>query len=157
MLKSQFTEIGGLHNTLLQLKTHFLKSDLDSNKNILQIIHMPNHWAALKVLGSDIRFYDSVYTSVSDDTLEIIAKLMKTNSKSLTIKLMNIAKQVGVVNCGLHAVAILTCLALKKDPTTIVLDNDELRPHLLNIFETKKISAFPVKKDGSHKTVSAKI
>ena len=91
---------------------------------------------------SDIRFYDSAYTTVSDDTLEVIARLMKlTPIKSLTIKLMNIAKQVGVVNCGLHAIAILTCLALKKELTTIVFDNDELRPHLLNIFETKKISA----------------
>ena len=43
LLKSQFTEIGSLHSTLLQSKTRFLKSDLNSNKNILQIIHMPNH------------------------------------------------------------------------------------------------------------------
>ena len=33
LLKSQFTELGALHNTLLQSKSHFLKADLDSNKN----------------------------------------------------------------------------------------------------------------------------
>ena len=146
LLKSQFTEIGGLNSTLLQSKTQFLKSELNSNKNILQIIHMPNHWAALQVFGSDICFYDSAYTTISDDTLDIIAQLMNTNAKSLTIKLMNVAKQIGVVNCGLHAIATVTCLALGNDPTTVVFNNDELRPHLLNIFETRKISAFPVKK-----------
>ena len=33
LLKSQFMELDGLHNTLLQSKSHFLKADLDSNKN----------------------------------------------------------------------------------------------------------------------------
>ena len=49
LLKSQFTEIGGLHNTLTTVEDTLSK---DSNKNILQIIHMPNHWAALQVLGN---------------------------------------------------------------------------------------------------------
>lgn len=146
LLKSEFMEVGGLHNTLLESKTQFLKSELNSNKNILQIIHMPNHWAALQVFGSDICLYDSAYTTISDNTLEIIAQLMNTNAKSITIKLMNVQKQIGVVNCGLHAIATVTCLALGHDPTTVVFNDDEFRPHLLNIFETKKISAFPVNK-----------
>ena len=146
LLKSQFTEVGGLHNTLLQSQTQFIKSELNSHKHILQIIHMPNHWAALQIFGGDIHFYDSTYTTISYDTLEIIAQLLNTTAKSITIKLMNVAKQVGAVNCGLLAIATLTCLALGDDPTTVVFNDDELRPHLINIFESKRISAFPVKK-----------
>ena len=107
---------------------------------------MPNHWAALQVFDSDICFYDLAYTTISDDMLEIISQLMNTDAKSMTIKFMNVAKQIGVVNCGLHAIATVTCLALGNDLTTVVFNNDELWPHLLNIFATKKISAFPMKK-----------
>ena len=92
------------------------------------------------------RLYDSANTTISDDTLDVIAQLINTNAKSLKIKLMNVAKQVGVVNCGLHAIAMVTCLAFGQDPTTVVFNDDELRPHLSNIFETKKISVFPIKK-----------
>ena len=34
---------------------------------------MPYHWTTLQVLGSDIYFYDLAYTTVSDDTLKVIA------------------------------------------------------------------------------------
>ena len=88
--------------------------------------------------------------------LEIIAQLMNTDAKSMTIKLMNVAKQIGVVNCGLHVITTVTCLALGNDPNTVVFNNDEFRPHLL-IFETRKISVFPMKKEESHKVILARI
>ena len=88
---------------------------------------MPNYWAALQVVGNDVRLYDSAYTTVSADTLEVIAGHIKTNAKSIKIKLMNVAKQTGVVNCGLYAIATVTCLALGDDPATVVFNNDELR------------------------------
>ena len=61
---------------------------------------------------------------------------MNTDAKSMTIKLVNVAKQIGVVNCGLHVIATVTCLALGNDPTTVVFNNDEFWPHL-NIFKTE--------------------
>ena len=97
---------------------------------------MPNHWAALQVFDSDKHFYDSAYTTISDDTLEIITQLRNNDVSHLKIR---------VVNCGLHAIARVTCLALGNDPTTVVFNNDEFWPHFLNIFKTK-ISAFLTKK-----------
>ena len=96
--------------------------------------------------GIDVCLYDSAYTTVSANTVEVIAKLMKTNAKSIKIKLMNVAKQTGVVNCRSYAIATVTCLALGDDPTIVVFNNYKLHPHLLRIFETKMISGFPVKK-----------
>ena len=66
---------------------------------------------------------------ISDDTLEIITQLMNTDAKSMTIKLMNVAMQFGVVNCGLHVITTATSLALENDPTTVVFNNDEFQPH----------------------------
>ena len=92
--------------------------------------------------SSDIHFYDSAYTTISDDTLEIIAQFINTTAKSFTIKLMNVAKQVGVVDFGLHAIATLTCLALGDDLTTVVFNGNKLWPHFINIFALKKILLF---------------
>ena len=53
---------------------------------------------------------------------------------------MNVAKQTGASDCGLYALAAMTCLAVGVDPVTVVFDNEELRPHLA------KVTPFPVKK-----------
>ena len=79
-------------------------------------------------------------------SLKLLSQLMNTDAKSMTIKLMNVGKQTRVVNCGLHAIAMRRYLALGTDPTIVVLNNAEFRPHLINIFETKKTSAFSTKK-----------
>ena len=44
--------------------------------------------------------------------------------------MMSMAKQKGSTDCGLYAVATLTCLAFGHDPTEIIFDQDALRPHL---------------------------
>ena len=68
LLKSQFTEVSGLHNIVLQSKTQFLKCELNSHKRILQIIHKPNHWAALQIfrviyifMTQPIRLYQTIH------------------------------------------------------------------------------------------------
>ena len=90
--------------------------------------------------------YDSVYSLASNDTLHIIAQLVQSKEKSLRIQLMNVAKQSGSVDCGLYALAMLTCLLLNTDPTTIVFESDEMRPHLVQILQCGKVSMFPIRK-----------
>ena len=113
----------------------------------LQIVHVRNsHWAALQICGNDVYFYDSAYTSVSTDTFEVIARLVHTQDHSIKIQMMNVAQQTGTADCAWHAMATLTCLALDVDPLTVVLNKEELRPHLIMILETQRVSAFPVVK-----------
>ena len=76
----------------------------------------------------------------------MIAQLVKSSEPSIDIKLMNVSKQCESVDCGLHVIAIITLLALATDPTTIVFCQNEMGTHLITIFETKKISTFPVQK-----------
>ena len=58
---------------------------------------------------------------------------------------MNVAKQSGSVDRGLYTLANLTSFLLKTDPTIVIFDKDELRPHLVEMLECGKMSMFPVK------------
>ena len=103
------------------------------------------HWAALQIKESKMFLYDSAYPSASKYTLEVIAKLIRSAEQSFQVHIMNVAKQSGSVDCGLYTLANLTSLLLKTDPTTVIFDKDELRPHLVEMLECGKISMFPVK------------
>ncbi len=114
---------------------------------LLQVLHVrQSHWAVLQLQGSEIRLYDSAYSSASMDTMETIARLVQCKKNSFSILLMNLARQIGSVDCGLYTLATLTCLATGVDPTCVVFDQDELRPHLVKVLEHGTVSAFPVKK-----------
>ena len=145
LLKSQFGSIGGLRSTLLQKK-----SPISSKQNLtLQIIHITistkvKHWAALQICGDDISLYDSVYTTVAGDARETISQLCRIQQEFVSVNIMNTCKQVGGVDCGLHAIAIMTCLAMKIDPLSVIFDKDELRPHLCNILEQGSVTTFPI-------------
>jgi len=150
VMKEEFPEIKGLQSTLLQYKCPLSRENIENGRTILQIIHMSHavcsHWAVLHLVNKDIYFYDSAYTHIADNTLQVIAHLVKSNEQSIDIKLMNISKQCGSVDCGLYAIATVTCLALATDPTTIVFRQNEMRSHLITILETQKILMFPIQK-----------
>lgn len=67
-------------------------------------------------------------------------------TSSFNIEVMNISKQSGAVDCGLHAIAVLTSLAFDQDPTTVVYYQKAMRPHLNTCFDANRIVPFPVLK-----------
>ena len=115
---------------------------------VLQVLYINSgHWACLRVQQGEVfLYYDSVYLLASNETLHIIAQLVQSKERSLRIQLMNVAKQSGSVDCGLYALAMLTCLLLNTDPTTIVFESDKMRPHLVQILQCGKVSVFPIRK-----------
>ena len=56
---------------------------------------------------------------------------------------MNIQKQVGGNDCGLFAIAILTCIANSVDVTNIQFDQKQMRSHLIECVAAKKLTLFP--------------
>ena len=115
----------------------------------IQIIHIKgrSHWATLQLIGSEIFLYDSLFTSANDETLQLIAQLVKTKSSSLDVNIMNIQKQTGTVDCAIYAIATVTSILLGQDPTSVVFNQKELRLHLINILEAKTLSLFPILKN----------
>ena len=86
---------------------------------------------------------DSAYTSVAGDGKQVIAHLINTNEDQLTVHVMNISKQSRTTDCGLYAVAIMSSLALGKDPCSIVFKKEDLQAHLQIIIEKEQITEFP--------------
>ena len=120
-------------------------SHKQSSVQSLQIIHIRgSHWATLQLKDNRIHLYDSVYTSVSDDTFEVIAQLIRTNKSSFTVSIMNVAKQGGATDCGLYAMATVVCLVTGVDPGTVVYNQAEMRSHLAKTLEAGILTPFPV-------------
>ena len=79
--------------------------------------------------------YDSAYTSVACDGKQVIAHPINTNEDQLNVHVMNISKQSGTTDCVLYAAAIMSSLALGKDPCGIVFKKEDLRAHFQMIIE----------------------
>ena len=58
--------------------------------------------------------------------------------------LINISKQKGGADCGLFAIAITTTLALGLDTVEITFQQSNLREHLVNCFDERKFTMFPI-------------
>ncbi|KAL5503163.1 hypothetical protein EMCRGX_G010071 [Ephydatia muelleri] len=157
LLKQQFPNIDGFRNTLQQNKP-FIKRLPESSAKLMQVIFIRKcHWACILLNENQVSLYDSAYTSVSTDTFQVVARLVQCAEPSFKIEVMNISKQNGAVDCGLYAIAVLTSLAFGQDPTTLVYDQEAMRPHLITSFETKKIVPFPVLKHSRPANKVAKV
>lgn len=94
----------------------------------------------------NVYIYDSYYTSLSPDTQMTITKLLSCKEESIITHIMNVSKQTGSTDCALFAMANLTHLALGEDPTGVVFNQEELRPHLAKMVETGNVVDFSVLK-----------
>ena len=112
----------------------------------LQIIHIKerSHWAATQLIKSELYLYDSYFSSACTETLELLTQLVKTRQSCLRINTMNVHTQTGTIDCGLFAIATVTCLLFDGDPTTVVFDQEALRQHFIKILETNVITLFPI-------------
>ena len=145
LIREQYPAIGGLQSTLFQQYNH----PLVQSQNAIQILHIQqNHWAVISTLGCEengVNFYDSLYSTMSLSTKSTIVKLLQPND-SVTIRMKNVAKQVGGTECGLYALAYCVALANGEDPCDYVYDQREMRSHLISCFESKHFTSFPSSK-----------
>ena len=145
LLKKKFPHIAGLQNTLLQQRNHNTKIPREDRQMLLQIIHIrETHWAAIKMVNNkEVLLYDSAYTTISMDTVDIITKLIHCMESAAIIHVMNVTKQAGMTDCAFFAMVTITCLALETDPLAVVHDQQELLSCLLNILVTGKVTESP--------------
>ena len=122
---------------------------------LLQIIHIRgSHWAAIQMVkDNEVLLYDSAYSTVTMDTVDVISKLIHCMESIITIHVMNVSKQVGATDCALFAMATVTSLALGDDPVAAVYAQQQLRSHFLECLITGHLKAFPVLK---HRRVASR-
>ena len=137
MLKSMFSAINGLCLTLLQDKPY-----KQSTSDSIQILHINgDHWVCATTVGTkkQVLVYDSWYTKCDEPSLSILQKQLHCSSSNVHI-LKNVQKQQGAKECGLHAIANATSIALSKDPLKIVYNEAQMCHHLVKCFRKETFS-----------------
>ena len=93
---------------------------LTSSLQILQVAGTVGHWIVLSTIDCAnhvVKIYDTLYNSINEDLLTVIAALLKVNICShISMHIMHMAKQYDDTEYGLYAIATIVCLAFGDDP-----------------------------------------
>lgn len=81
-----------------------------------------------------VKVFDSIYFTVYQETLKLIYSIYGAN---VEVSVENGPKQVGSKDCGLSAIATAIHLANGGDPTTTHFDQNSMRKHLIDCFESR--------------------
>ena len=114
----------------------------------VQIIHVSdNHRCVVSTVGCEsgvVNVYDSLYTSVSDKTIHLIASMVYSSSSKLEVRMMDVAKQFNKSDCGVFAIAYAFDICSRFNPCAVQFDNKKIRQHLVTHLETCQLSRFPL-------------
>ena len=142
LLKKQFPSICGLQSTLLVSVSRCSRVSLLKNSLFVQIVFSKNrkHWITVSVSGSQssIKIYDSVFTTVEDDTRKLCDKWFGSERK---VEIIKCAQQEGGTDCGVYAIGYCVSLAYKKE---LFFSGAGIRQHLIQCFEQLLLVPFPV-------------
>ena len=103
LLKKQFPNMEGLHDSLYGADLSFPKS----SHPFVQILNLNNtHWVTIASSSpTTVRFYDSLYPSISSLTKVQVAAVMRCSDRRITIIRHKTQFQKGGSDCGLFAIA----------------------------------------------------
>ena len=73
-----------------------------------------------------------------------IAAIMKTSAPHITVEFVEVQRQNGSDHCGVYVIAFTVALSLGKDPGTLTFAESNIRKHLFNMLNNKKLQLFPV-------------
>ena len=147
LISSQFPHIGGLQSTLLQDRYYCFP-----HQSIQAVFcKKREHWiVASNMLTTDshtVNVYDSMFDELDQEASTLIQQIFYSNSycnnSGIKINMRSLQKQDGYADCGVFAVAVLTSLAYKEEPSSILYDQTKLREHLVQCFTAKLITLFP--------------
>ena len=127
--------MGGLQQPVLQETSSFEVS----NGKFVQILHVRgNHWCVVSNVGCEENFinvYDTYFSSVSEDTLHVIARILSSSATTITVRMMKVEKQANLSDCGVLAIAIAHEICSGRNPGTVIFNRSELRLHLAVCFQ----------------------
>ena len=79
----------------------------------MQILHIGgNHWCVVSNVGCEgcegafVNLYDTLFDSISEDTLLTVARLVFSSASTLTIRMMMVEKQTNLSDCEILSIAI---------------------------------------------------
>jgi hypothetical protein len=146
LLKEQYPKQNGLQDTLVLAELCRFRS---SPTDFIQIVNISrSHWVCVSNVFSSsgvVEVFDSMpaYSTSSSSLKRQVAAMLKTSEKCFDLYHVDVQRQVGGSDCGLFAIAFAASLCARNDPHTERYAQTEMRQHLAQCFEEKKISSFP--------------
>ena len=135
MLKEQYPLIGGFQSPILGSTLAMIPP----HSEFVQVLLIREyHWIAISTVGckpSTVQVYDSLGGRLPKGSLKLVADLMQTKAKTLSIEFVDVQKQEGGSDCGLFALAFIASICNGDDPTKLVYDQSSMRNHLLKCIE----------------------
>ena len=92
----------------------------------------------------EVKVYDSLFYYCDEETEYVIANLFQCGPSKVAVKVAHSQKQKGSSDCGLFAIAFATAVAHGINPSKLKLKQEAMRPHLINCFNKRHISPFPL-------------
>ena len=89
-------------------------------------------------MNADMVVYDSKYSSLSGSSQALVAKLIRTDKPSVTVRVASVTKQSGDSDC---AIAYISHIANGLDPSLYIFNQAQMRQHLI---EKKYLEPFPI-------------
>ena len=116
-------------------------------EEFVQIINIRNcHWCVVSTVGCDkgvVNVFDSLYPSVSDSTMNVIARLMYISESSLEVRMMDVEQQLNSSDSGVLAIAYMFDLCSGSYPCAHKYDHSNIRTHLAKCLKNCQFSRFP--------------
>ena len=120
LLKQSHPHISGLQNPILQKTNTF---DVQRNLDFVQCLNIrDNHWITVSAASSipdTINVHDSLNGTLTESLKQIIADLMHSAGKQITVQYVNVQYQTGSQDCGLFAIAFACEICFGKDPSSV--------------------------------------
>ena len=101
-----------------------------------------------------IHVYNSLYRSLTRETLSLIASMVYSPASELKITTMDVEKQSNGSDCGVLGIAYAFDICNVLNPCNVRFDQYKIRKHLATCLEKCQISRFPVL--GGRSSVSKK-
>ena len=144
MSKQHHPQMNGLQPPVLEDNYAMSPSP---NGDFVQVIQANNdHWLALSTVGcqpSEICVFDSLGGQLPQKRIKLVADLLQSKEKELTLEYVNVQKQRGGSDCGLFALAFITSVCNGEDPAKRLYDQAAMRKHLVQCIEKGRMSPFP--------------
>ena len=130
LISRQFPHIGGLRMTILQTRYYCFPS-----QNIQAVFcKQHEHWIVASNMQtsecSTVNVHDSLFTELDQESSSLILRMFhnrNNDGRQITIVMKKLQRQDGSADCGLFAIAVMTSLAHKEDPSTVTYDQSKMR------------------------------
>ena len=144
LLQQGSPEMSGFQNVLLQCINSYV---IQRDREFVQILQVnDNHWITISTVRCDprhVKVYDTKHTELPLSTKSIIADMLQTKVKFISIEYVNVQLQEGSSDCGLLAIAFAAAICFGKKPELLQFDQTLTRGHLKSAFEKKSLTPFP--------------